>query len=254
MYQASRIPEEKLRPIFEESEWRWLQKEFDEARSREAMLRAVRLSPRGSPGLGNGPQRATAEPGDHARPDRPAVKGTGGGGRHSVGRRESLRHEPIEPAPSDRRPRNDPADRGPALTLGVAIATVTSALALGGSAAAASSPPRRGAGTAKVTVEVKTAKAAPAAPSREDSSARRRRRRQGSRRTEVERRVIAAARGRGIQRRRPGPAIHAAVPPDPPRGVPHRPARLSPDPGAAQRRSPAPASRPCARRRGSIPR
>lgn len=40
MYQASRIPEEKLRPIFEPSEWHTIQREFDEARGMEAKLRA----------------------------------------------------------------------------------------------------------------------------------------------------------------------------------------------------------------------
>jgi len=39
MYQASRIPERKLRPIFEPSEWRAIRKEFDEARGMEARLR-----------------------------------------------------------------------------------------------------------------------------------------------------------------------------------------------------------------------
>ncbi len=39
MYQASRLPETRLRPIFAESEWRGLQREFDDAKRQERVLK-----------------------------------------------------------------------------------------------------------------------------------------------------------------------------------------------------------------------
>jgi hypothetical protein len=80
MYQAARIPEHKLRPIFQESEWRWLRKEFDEARSREAMLRGAGYLPEDPPDW----ETARGEPlrgrGVGARPDPKAPEENGAAG------------------------------------------------------------------------------------------------------------------------------------------------------------------------------
>jgi hypothetical protein len=73
MYQASRIPEGKLRPIVEESKWQLLQKECEEARSREASLRESGYLPDEPPAR----ETALGEPprgrGDHAGADGGAV-------------------------------------------------------------------------------------------------------------------------------------------------------------------------------------
>jgi hypothetical protein len=49
IYQASRIPEARLRPILDEVEWRLLRLEFDEARRREPELREAGLLPEDPP-------------------------------------------------------------------------------------------------------------------------------------------------------------------------------------------------------------
>ena len=49
MFQVSRIPVEKLRPIFDETEWRLLRLEFDAARRQEPMLRESGLLPEDRP-------------------------------------------------------------------------------------------------------------------------------------------------------------------------------------------------------------
>ena len=97
-----------------ESEWRWLQKEFDEARSREAMLRESGYLPEDPPAW----ETARSEPprAGGSRPTRPAGRqGKRRGGRHCHRPARITQDDPIEPAPSDRRRRNDPADRGHSL-------------------------------------------------------------------------------------------------------------------------------------------
>ena len=49
MFQVSQIPEDKLRPIFDETEWRLLRLEFDAARRQEPMLRESGLLPEDRP-------------------------------------------------------------------------------------------------------------------------------------------------------------------------------------------------------------
>jgi hypothetical protein len=77
MYQASRIPEGQLRPIFDESQWRSLQKDFDEARTREAGLRASGYLPEDPPAR----ETARSEPpqgsGGRARPDSKVLQQSG---------------------------------------------------------------------------------------------------------------------------------------------------------------------------------
>jgi hypothetical protein len=73
MYQAAQIPEGKLRPMFDDSQWRALQADFDEARGRQASLRESGYLP------DDRPARDTARHGsparaDSARPDRQAVE------------------------------------------------------------------------------------------------------------------------------------------------------------------------------------
>jgi hypothetical protein len=47
IYQASRLPEARLRPIFAEAEWRALQREFDEAKRQERVLKDFGYLPAG---------------------------------------------------------------------------------------------------------------------------------------------------------------------------------------------------------------
>jgi hypothetical protein len=47
IYQASRLPETRLRPIFAEAEWRALQREFDEAKRQERVLKDFGYLPAG---------------------------------------------------------------------------------------------------------------------------------------------------------------------------------------------------------------
>ena len=49
VYQASRIPEDKLRPILDEEQWSLLRREFDKARRREPLLRKLGLLPEDPP-------------------------------------------------------------------------------------------------------------------------------------------------------------------------------------------------------------
>jgi hypothetical protein len=80
MYQASRIPESKLRPIFDESEWRSLQKDFEEARSREAGLRASGYLPEDPSARETARSVPPQGRGERARPDSKALEERGAAG------------------------------------------------------------------------------------------------------------------------------------------------------------------------------
>jgi hypothetical protein len=52
LVQASRLPEEKLKPLFDESQWKVLKKHLDQARGIEPFLKANGFHPDSDPAAG----------------------------------------------------------------------------------------------------------------------------------------------------------------------------------------------------------
>ena len=125
MFQVSQIPEAKLRPIFDETEWRLLRLEFDAARRQEPMLRESGLLPEDRPAW------------DTVRRGGAGTASGAIGKTEAPARRPSTREESRIMIRSNQHPLTGGARMtkqilASVVTLGVAVATVTSALALDG--------------------------------------------------------------------------------------------------------------------------
>ncbi len=68
LFQASRIPENKLRSILDETEWRLLLLEFEEARRRQPMLRESGLLPEDPPAWESAHSEPSRDRGERAEP------------------------------------------------------------------------------------------------------------------------------------------------------------------------------------------